>query len=551
MQHAFDTSKKKLAAATVLSHPSANAELVLAVDASNSHVGAVLQQRDKRGALQPLGFFSSKLSAAQVKYSTFDRELLACFLAIRHFRWCLEGRTFCILTDHKPLTFALHRLSDAWTARQQRHLAYVAEFTSDVRHVAGVDNVVADALSRPAASVLPAEGGRIDLKELAAEQASCEETQAFKDRANVQEVQLGSLTLLCDASTGALRPVVPVSLRRTVFNSVHALAHAGARATRRMVTARFVWRRCAADITAWCRDCQSCCRGKVTQQEHTTVEPIPIPDKKFSHVHLDLVGPLPPSKRGHTYLLTIIDRTTRWPEVCPLSSITAQECADAFVDSWVSRFGVPAVLTTDRGTQFTGATWKSLCSSLGIKHVTTTAFHPQSNGMVERFHRQLKESLRARCGGKDWLEHLPWVLLGLRAAPKEEANVSTAEATLGAQLLLPCQPPLRALDPVPAPTIPSTVRTYADVARGRSARLEVAQFVYVRTGQSSSPLAPTYAGPYRVLEVRDKTVLLQLGERQDWISVDRIKTHVGEAPVIPAQPPPRGRPRKENTEDSV
>jgi len=102
--------------------------------------------------------------------------------------------------DHKPLTFALNRLSDAWSARQLRQLAYIAEFTSDMRHVPGAENVVADSLSRPAASVLPTEKGHVDLKQLASQQQSCQETQSFKDRPNVQSVQLGGLSLLCDSS---------------------------------------------------------------------------------------------------------------------------------------------------------------------------------------------------------------------------------------------------------------------------------------------------------------------------------------------------------------
>ncbi len=84
-----------------------------------------------------------------MKYSAFDRELLACYEAIQHFWHLLEGWTFHLLTDHKPLTFALSRLSDLWTPRQGRQLAYVAEFTADIRHIAGTDNVDADALSRP------------------------------------------------------------------------------------------------------------------------------------------------------------------------------------------------------------------------------------------------------------------------------------------------------------------------------------------------------------------------------------------------------------------
>jgi len=137
------------------------------------------------------------------------------------------------------------------------------------------------------------------------------------------------------------------------------------------------------------------------------VEAIPIPEVPFSHVHVDLMGPLPMSEKGHTYLLTMVDRATRWPEVTPLSSIAAQEVADAFVATWVACFGVPSIITTDRGTQFTGSVWSCLCRTLGTKHVTTTAYHPQANGLVKRFHRQLKEALHARSDGRSWLEHLP------------------------------------------------------------------------------------------------------------------------------------------------
>ena len=91
----------------------------------------------------------------------FDRELLACFLAIRHFRWCVEGRLLRVQSDHKPLGGSLHRMQDAWTARQQRQFSYVSEYTSEIEHVAGADNVVADALSRPTCTVLPSEEGRI------------------------------------------------------------------------------------------------------------------------------------------------------------------------------------------------------------------------------------------------------------------------------------------------------------------------------------------------------------------------------------------------------
>jgi RNase H-like domain found in reverse transcriptase/Reverse transcriptase (RNA-dependent DNA polymerase) len=149
MAAAFQLVKDRLCGTVELAHPEADAEIFLSVDASGTHVGAVLQQRARGTVARPLAFFSSKLEPAQTRYSAFDRELLAVYLAIWHFRWLLEGRTFYVLTDHKPLTFALHRVTDAWSARQQRQLAYIAEYTSDLRHVPGSSNVVADALLRP------------------------------------------------------------------------------------------------------------------------------------------------------------------------------------------------------------------------------------------------------------------------------------------------------------------------------------------------------------------------------------------------------------------
>jgi hypothetical protein len=118
MRSAFSAAKQALNEATLLAHPVAGATLALAVDASNTHVGACLQQRRPlHNGWEPLGFFSKKLEKAQMAYSAFDRELLACVSGIKHFRFMLEGRPFRIYTDHKPLTFALNRTSEPWTAR--------------------------------------------------------------------------------------------------------------------------------------------------------------------------------------------------------------------------------------------------------------------------------------------------------------------------------------------------------------------------------------------------------------------------------------------------
>jgi cleavage and polyadenylation specificity factor subunit 1 len=201
MDAAFVAAKSALAAAAILAHPKPGAELSMMVDASDLHVGAVLQQRATPGAAwQPLGFFSQKLSPAERRYLAFDRELLACVAGVRHFRYLLEGRRWTLFTDHKPLTFALGKVGEPWSARQARHLSFVAEYTTDIRHVAGVDNVVADMLSRPPATpviaAVPA-STQLDYNLNAAQQRLCPSVQlAEKSALKLELHRFGDVRIL-------------------------------------------------------------------------------------------------------------------------------------------------------------------------------------------------------------------------------------------------------------------------------------------------------------------------------------------------------------------
>ncbi len=268
---------------------------------------------------------------------------------------------------------------------------------------------------------------------LAAGQLTCCQTQLLPESTTLKIVKLkvGQTELWCDVSRGMARLLVPALHRRAVFGAVHSLAHTGIRASRRLVAQRFVWKGCNKNVAEWCRDCQHCQRGKITKQATSAVQPIPLPERRFSHIHANLVGPLPVSKEGYKYLFTMIDRSTRWLEALPVKNLEAATAADALVSGWISRFGVPADITSDRGTQFCSQVWRALCEKLSITHHSTTAYHPASNGMVERAHPQVKEALRARAAQNDWPAHLPWVLLGLRVAPKEDSGVSSAELVYG------------------------------------------------------------------------------------------------------------------------
>ncbi len=136
-------------------------------------------------------------------------------------------------------------------------------------------------------------------------------------------------------------------------------------------------------------------------------------------------------------MFTIIDRTTRCPEAIPIAATSTVDCANALFHGWVSRFGVPAVITSDRWAQFTSSLWAALCSLLNIQDSQTTAYHAQSNWMVEHFHRRLKDAIHARCAATNWVDHLPRILLGIRAAAREDDGSTPAQAVFSSPFILP------------------------------------------------------------------------------------------------------------------
>lgn len=544
LEGVFAAAKRALAQATLLVHPLPAAPMALSTDAADTGIGAVLEQLHD-GVWQPMAFFSRQLSDREKKLSAFDRELHALHSAVRHFRFILEGRSFIALTDHKPLIDALHKKADPLSAVQQRKLSFLSEFDMELRHVSGKRNITADWLSRlpsdtsakspghPVKAPVPVSSvtAGVNYTELAKAQVRCDEVQAVRTAVTslvLQDVTLepGGPLLLCDVSLGHPRPFVPQSWRRRIFSILHGLSHPGVKGTQALVGRHFVWHRMRSDVAAWCRSCIDCQSSKVHRHHAAPVQPIEVPERAFSHIHVDIVGPLPYSY-GYSYLLTVIDRTTRWPEAFPLQSITADVCALALISGWISRYGMPLEITSDRGRQFISALWTAISSTLGIAVHRTTAYHPQSNGLVERFHRSLKVSLRARLATDQWVAHLPWVMLGLRSTPKPDLGASASELVFRHTPLLPGEfvaPKHPSPDwPVKVPRIP---RHHCSPSSTDTRQLRDSSHVFVRLDSHRSPLQRPYHGPYPVIEAGDKTFVLLIKGKRERVSIDRLKCAV-------------------------
>ena len=147
-------------------------------------------------------------------------------------------------------------------------------------------------------------------------------------------------------------------------------------------------------MSSFVKHCHACQSTKPSKMPNPHIGNFPVPEKRFSHIHIDVCRPLPPSK-GCKYLLMVVDRCTRYVDAIPMVEATTEACANALLHSWVSRHGVAAACTSDNGVEFVSKVWKVMQNKLGVQLNYTPLYSPQSNGLVERQNSTIKTSLKA------------------------------------------------------------------------------------------------------------------------------------------------------------
>src|SRR3954470_10334173 len=459
-QESFQALKDKLTSPPVLAPPDTQKDFVIYCDASRQGLGCVLMQERK-----VIAYASRQLRAHEENYPTHDLELAAVILALKQWRHYLLSNRCEIFTDHQSLKY-LFTQPDL-NLRQQRWMEIVADFDLGISYTPGKANVMADASSRKsycnhlqihkvqpslveefrklnlhivppgALAPPPKEFQKMNLcvipqgslYTLAVEPdlvSSIKTIQGYDSEVHKikRDLKEGKPSYFTIAGDGALyfkgRLVVPckeenLNMTRKVMKEAHdtpLCIHPGSTKMYQDIRQRFWWSNMKQDIARYVAECDVCRRIKAEHQRPAgTLQPISIPEWKWDHVEMDFVTGFPKSQKGNDAILVVIDRLSKVAHFLAVKeTITASQLATLYMSRIVSLHGIPLVISSDRGSLFTSRFWASFQEAMGTHLSFSTAFHPQSQGQVERVNQVIEDMLRA-CVisfSKKWEESLPY-----------------------------------------------------------------------------------------------------------------------------------------------
>jgi hypothetical protein len=421
-EHAFSHLKRRITSAPILKLPDFGKKFYVTTDASGSSIGGFLSQEYDEQLL-PIAFESRSLSAPEKNYAVHELEALAIIYCFKKWRCYLEGSQTVVKTDHKSLK---HLLTQPQLSRRMaRWVEYLAQFNFEIEYLAGKENVVADALSRLAVineedasalkdwpeDLIPVLAGGEYPKELKKDEVE----RLEKERSNFS-YDGEKLFRLID---GQPVPYVSFEFRADLVNRYHKTqGHLGLSGLYEIFSSRFWWPGLKGDIRKWLKYCSSC---QLSSTPHyTNNEQLhPLSTKyiePFSRWGIDFIGPLPLTPRKNKYIITAVDYCTKWPIARAVEDCSAEAAARFLEQEIISQFGMPEEIVSDRGAAFSSAILKNFLNNFRVKHLMTSAYHPRTNGAVERLNGEIGRTLRKYCIHDKtlWDEYIAQTMLALR-----------------------------------------------------------------------------------------------------------------------------------------
>lgn len=441
-QVAFDTLKEKLTSAPVLKYPNFSKPFTIHTDASNFAIGAVLTQKDEKGLEHPVVYASRTLNKAERNYATIDRECLAVVWALQQFRhFVLGSKDLEVVTDHEPLTNFV-KTYETEEGRRARWIIRLQEYNPKIIYRPGKQNANADALSRinsenyicsliretekDTSAIIEAQLADTKLKDIITYLRDGELTEnPMRNKTIVAEAEMYQLidgVLYRTApsrymrKTGRERPrlVIPESLRQEILRRYHDSVlggHLGIKKTYYKISAVYYWPGMFQDITDYVRACIECNRRKGHQVKRVGEIISMFASEPWQIVGIDIFGPLPVTANGNRYIIVITDHFSKFVILIPIPRMDALIIAKMYVDHLILKYGTPEKLLSDRGKQFTSELLRKLNELLEVRKIFTSAYHPQTNGLTERFNKTMAEmlSMYVNSNHNDWDDYLPFV----------------------------------------------------------------------------------------------------------------------------------------------
>jgi hypothetical protein len=391
-EDSFQKLKEMLISPELLIYPDFDKEFILTTDASDEALGAVLSQIHNSEE-RPIAYASRVLSDCERRYSPTEKELLAIVWAIKNYRCYLFGRKFTVYTDHKSLTGELN-LNET-TSRIARFQDKIEEYKPTIKYKPGKKNTNAYALSRiPQNSCLAVtrQQTRINKED---EDAKINDNTDNENLELENEIEENSSEDIVEEDNAQI--LTNKDDINTILKDYHDAplgGHLGITKTYYRIRKFFKWKNMLKDIEDYINSCIKCQRNKTAKSTKMPMVISDVPNRPFEVTYMDVVGPLPASYNGNLYILTFQDSLTKFIDCHAMPNQEAATVARIFFDEIISRYGIPKILITDNGSNFTSDLFKRTCKYLQIKKLEITAYHPQANGSLERCHRPLGDHLR-------------------------------------------------------------------------------------------------------------------------------------------------------------